>query len=203
MDGAKIRLSEEEKRLISSGDWILTKNGILAKVNQLLAGVMQGQSHWMAANSQRFVAALVAASPKISRGENYLGLPWLMLDYPRLFTRNDTCAIRVFFWWGNFFSITLQLAGPSLNRYSQHIINAWQSFNDRNYLLGIADDPWVHHAGTDNYLPVNEMDPADFRQQVVNRGFVKLMTLVSLDDWDLAAEKLEGEFRFLMEQLAD
>ena len=201
MDGAKIQLSEEEKRLISNGDWILTKNGILAKVNALLTAVMHGQSDWLALNAGRFDAALLTGSPKISRGENYLGLPWLMLDHPRLFTRHNTCAVRVFFWWGNFFSITLQLSGPSLERYRTRVSNSAAAFGERDYLLGIADDPWVHHAGTDNYLPVNEMDETDFREQVSNRGFVKLMTIVALDDWDLAEQLLVDEFVFLMVQL--
>jgi hypothetical protein len=48
---------------------------------------------------------------KISRGENYQLLPYIILDYPSYFSRNNIFAVRTMFWWGNFFSITLHLSG--------------------------------------------------------------------------------------------
>ena len=59
-------------------------------------------------------------SPKISRGENYNGLPYVMLDYPRCFGKEDVFAMRTMFWWGNFFSITWHLKG----KYSKEYIAA-------------------------------------------------------------------------------
>ena len=44
-----------------------------------------------------------AYSGKISRGENYRGLPYLILDYPAYFSQKDIFAFRTMFWWGHFF----------------------------------------------------------------------------------------------------
>lgn len=198
MDGAKIQLSEDEKRLISSGDWILTKNAILSKANRLLTVVMEQQSDWLAAHAAMFPGNLLTGSPKISRGENYVGLPWLMLDHPRLFSRQDTLAVRTFFWWGNFFSITLQLAGNSLQRHRLQCEAAWPLLRQHNYFIGIADDPWIHHAGSDNYISLNDWSERQYRDHIHTHGFIKLMRTVPLNQWDKATQKLVGEFKFLM-----
>ena len=55
--------------------------------------------------------AIVQSTPKIAKGENYLQLPYVLLDYPRCFDKENIFAIRTMFWWGNFFSITLHLSG--------------------------------------------------------------------------------------------
>ena len=63
------------------------------------------------------------STPKISKGENYKDLPYVMLDYPRCFQKEKTIAIRTFFWWGNFFSINLQLSGE----YKEQALPSLQS----------------------------------------------------------------------------
>lgn len=55
---------------------------------------------------------LLQQGPKLSNGEKYDNLPWLMLDFPRKLTGNEGFfALRTFFWWGNYFSIQLILSG--------------------------------------------------------------------------------------------
>src|ERR1700722_15897376 len=96
---AKVRLSAEEMRLVTDPAWILTKNSVMGKVVAMfaeLSGEIRGGHE---------------KEPKISRGENYKGLPWVMLDYPRVFGREDVYAIRLFFLWGYAFSVTLHLKG--------------------------------------------------------------------------------------------
>jgi len=41
--------------------------------------------------------AACAIAPKISKGENYEGLPWVILDFPRYFDKENVFAIRCFF----------------------------------------------------------------------------------------------------------
>src|SRR5436189_6462548 len=36
---------------------------------------------------------------KISKGENYLGYPWQILDYPRVFEKENVFAFRTLCWW--------------------------------------------------------------------------------------------------------
>jgi len=96
-------LSTKELELVTNPNIILTKNAIIGKVYDLF-GQLSEAYKTVLTNKE-----LLAIGPKIARGENYQGLPWVMLDFPRKFTQSDTMAIRSFFWWGHFFSITLQL----------------------------------------------------------------------------------------------
>src|SRR5262245_61567301 len=108
-ESAKVSLSAFEQQLVTDANWILTKNGIIEKVYLLFGNL--SEHYKQEPLLQQLPAEAVTASPKIARGENYEGLPYVMLDYPRCFGKEDTLAIRTFFWWGHFFSITLQLKG--------------------------------------------------------------------------------------------
>ena len=85
MSEAKIRLSPAEMKLVTNEDWILTKNNILKKVRSLLEGYQEKQQNFLLRHQTHLPAELFTASGKISKGENYRGLPYLILDYPRFF----------------------------------------------------------------------------------------------------------------------
>src|ERR1700744_546088 len=121
---AKVRLSAEEMRLVKDPAWILTKNSVMAKVVEMMAGLSEEYKPVWAGGMARLgerspedvgmetmLMALMRKEPKISKGENYKGLPWVMLDYPRVFGREEVFAIRTMFWWGHGFSVTLHLKG--------------------------------------------------------------------------------------------
>jgi hypothetical protein len=104
MQGSKIRLSPSEAALVGNAEIILTKNSILQKTVALLAQLQEEIT------SQKALPPF-SPSAKISKGENYRGLPYAVLDYPRIAGGEDLFFIRSMFWWGHFFSSTLQLAG--------------------------------------------------------------------------------------------
>lgn len=103
MAAAKIRLSTEEMELVLNDQWILTKNRVLGKVNELLLEVLAAQQEIFPLFAGNLPAEVMAVSPKISRGEQYKGLPWLVLDHPRWFGRQSVFAIRTFFLVGTLY----------------------------------------------------------------------------------------------------
>ena len=126
MDATKIRLSAEEAALIMNADIILTKNRILEKVKALLLVIQEDQQHYLSSNN--LLPDLVQIiPPKISKGENYNGLPYLVLDHPRYFDKENMYAIRSMFWWGNFFSTTLLLSGEYKARLEQRFIDNYET----------------------------------------------------------------------------
>src|SRR5262245_51174126 len=111
MNRAKIQLSADELSLVQNAAWLLTKNNIIDKVFELFGEVATGAGELLKEAADWLPKETFVQSPKISKGEKYLGLPYVMLDYPRMFSREDVFAIRTFFWWGNFFSVTLHIKG--------------------------------------------------------------------------------------------
>lgn len=194
MDFAKIGLSKEELALVKNADWILTKNGILEKVRLLFAELQVEQGNYMKESGSYLGQEILMGTPKISRGENYEGLPYVVLDQPRIFRKPDIFAIRTFFWWGNFFSITLQLAGTYKEMYWERIVAGYDLLAQQGYALGIHSDPWVHHHREDNYRAVTDYAATDFAVKLRHADFIKLSKRISLEEWNEAGENLGKSF---------
>jgi hypothetical protein len=127
---------------------------------------------------------LLTYHQKISKGENYNGLPYLILDYPRIFNKQNIFAIRTLFWWGNFFSITLHLGGVHKERYEEKCIHALELFKQHDFYFCINSDEWEHHFDSSNYTPVKSLSIDKWEQQVKEKPFLKMAKKYSLHLWD-------------------
>ena len=107
----KIQLSEDEWQLVMNAGILLTKNRALEKIAMFLGEIGNTAGTVISPETVALPVSAAWKNAKISKGENYQGLPYLVLDYPRFFFRDDVFAIRTMFWWGNYFSITLHLKG--------------------------------------------------------------------------------------------
>jgi hypothetical protein len=202
MDTAKIRLSPEEEALINRADWILTKNNVLGKVTHLLSE-LQSKQVLALQGIPGISQEIVSSSPKISKGENYKGLPWLILDYPRLFTKESFFAIRTLFWWGNFFSTTLHVSGNYKDAYMQKIVGSFAHLREKKFCVCINKDEWQHHFEKDNYRCVEELSLSEFEAIAHRSSFIKLAKKISLEEWNDADKKMVEMFIQLIEILKD
>ncbi len=121
-----------------------------------------------------------------------------MLDYPRHFGRQDVFAIRTFFWWGNFFSITLQLSGHYKEIYKNNISGNIDLLEASGFFICINEDPWVHHFETDNYIPVKKSAAKEFAILVEQKKFIKLSAKLDLKKWDECTKTMEKYFQVLI-----
>jgi hypothetical protein len=193
---ANVKLSSGELKLVLDAGFILTKNNIIAKVYALfghLSSVYTGTALQYPSLPQEALRIL----PKISKGENYEGLPWVMLDYPRCFSKELEFSIRTFFWWGNFCSITLQLSGRYQQLYQESIMRFQQSEESRHWFLCTHQDKWLHHFREDNYQPLSSCSPLEIR----NLPFLKIAKKFPLQEWDLMETHLKEGFATLLNLL--
>lgn len=203
MSEAKIRLSQKEMEVVSNADLILTKNSILQKVNQLLATLQTKQQQHLQSFPSQLPDEVTSSSPKISKGENYNGLPYLMLDYPRFFEKENICAIRTMFWWGNFFSVTLHVSGLLKQQAEGKIISIYPLLKESGYYCSINEDQWEHHFEKDNYISLTEISATHFQNIITEKPFIKLANKIPLQQWDNAEEILLTYFKQIIEVLAD
>ena len=200
MDTTKIRLSPEEEALVSRTDWILTKNSIIEKIKTSLATLQHQQQRTLDSlsllSSQEF-----GTSPKISKGENYQGLPYLVLDYPRFFDKENIFAIRTFFWWGHFFSITLQLAGTFKAKYEDNIVVSFDQLKSEQFHVCINDDPWQHDFEASNYVLVEALSFDRFKKNIQQKTFIKLAKKITIIPLHEAEENLLAGFDQLIGML--
>jgi hypothetical protein len=202
MNQAKIRLSPTEMELVNDADLILTKNAILKKVNQLLGNLQAKQQEVVRLQARGLPEKVSGTSPKISKGENYKGLPYLILDYPRYFNHENILAVRTMFWWGNFFSVTLHLSGDTKKEAEEKLIASFQTLREKGFFCYRNEDQWEHHFENENYRLLSEMSKNDFEKAVREKPFIKIANKISLQKWDDAEEILQGYFEEIIAMLA-
>jgi hypothetical protein len=202
MNGTKIRLSEKEMELLTNSDWILTKNGILNKAIKLLESIRDRQELILESVKDQLPSILQQASSKISKGENYKGLPYLVLDHPRHFEKHNFFAIRTMLWWGNFFSITLHLSGQHKKRYESKLGASFPVLQKNGFYACINDNEWEHHFEPGNYREMQTMTNNEFAGLLHENAFIKIANKIPLDHWDDASELLTRHFHELINAVA-
>ena len=190
MQGSKITLSPAELDLFCNAEVILTKNRIIEKTVALLATVQEdllADRHLLKEPSL----------PKISKGENYQGLPYVVLDYPRISSGEDLFFIRSMFWWGQFFSSTLQVAGRYKQQLITKTIDRYYELAAGPYHLGIQADPWQHHFEADNYRKISSFSLQEFKDRLQQQAHIKIAASWPLSQWDMAANHLVSSWQYL------
>ena len=193
----KITLSPKELELVCNTEWILTKHTIIEKVYAMFGNFVTPMREAM--TLANIPAEVFNSNPKISRGENYRQLPYVILDYPRLFGKADTLAIRTMFWWGNFFSITLQLEGIYKNRAVPLLLEKFDQLKKRGYWVCIHPDPWQHHFEEDNYIQFAALTKGEFTNLLDRGSFLKLAIQCPLSRWTEVPEFIEQCFEEMIE----
>lgn len=184
-------LSSYELLLVTDPQVMLTKNAIMKKVVAMFGETSHGYVDFA---SQNCIDELLQTPPKISKGENYLGLPYVILDYPRIFGKEDMLAIRSFFWWGNYFSIYLLISGEYKIRLEEHLEEAVLSGMLDDWMIQVNDDKWNHQIGVGNYKPLKALPGLSFKAL----PFIKLAKKIPLHEWDKASIFYENNFKILI-----
>jgi hypothetical protein len=182
MKETKVQFSATERELMCNSEIILTKNRVVEKVKTLLEELQNEMTGEIQNNSRLLSTDVFSVPAKISKGENYLGLPYLILDYPRTFKQESSFAIRTMFWWGNFFSSTLHLSGTYKQQYASKIAAAFKTLSTENYSIGINSDPWLHHFGPDNYKLISLLRDNVFEEECRKAIHLKIAKRFALNE---------------------
>ena len=127
-----------------------------------------------------------------------MGLPYLVLDYPRQVDSINIFAIRTMFWWGHSFSSTLHLAGNPKVALAPIIEESYAFLKEQEYSIGLNEDPWQHHFEDDNYRPIAEMNQETFSQYCHQYEHLKIAKQWSLWDAHFVNEDLVESWRQLL-----
>ena len=195
----KIQLSKLETDLIQNKEWILTKRSVIDKVYQLFGEMHKIYKEILGKETFSFIDFHENKTGKISKGENYKGLPYVIMDFPASFTKENIFAIRTMFWWGNFFSISLHLSGKKFqlqNDPSKILL----FLKEKKFYICVNEDEWQHNFEPSNYIAVSDLGENKFKE-ISKRNFIKISKNLELNKWNAAPEFLEESFKEIIDFL--
>jgi hypothetical protein len=192
-----MQLTEKELLILQDTDFLLTKAAVLEKITELFGHTREELKQCVEHSNFSFPDGTGLLNGKISKGENYKNLPYMVLDYPALFSKNSIFAYRTMFWWGNFFSATLHLEGIALNYYRKSITINLDKLLKKDVYIGVGDTPWHYHYEKDNYSPLNDV----YRDFITNSKFLKLSKKIELKKWSDVPEFSTNFFKLMLSVL--
>ena len=188
---AKVMLSEKELEQLYDAEWILSKNRIMEKISILFGDLAE---EWR--SNFKLKQSLIDSSsfrhPKISKGEQYQQLPWMILDYPREIARSDIFLVRCFFWWGKYFAIILHMEGSYQKKYSHQF---QRQLHHKGWHLYIGADKWDNSFNTKNYTSTWT------QTDIESRSFLKWIYLIPFNGLEIVEEEIKVAYQQLLDCL--
>jgi hypothetical protein len=148
--------------------------------------------------SSQLPEEVLKISPKISRGENYKGLPWLVLDNPRYFQHNNIFAIRTMFWWGNFFSITLHVSGKNKNDLLKNLNNNVSLLAKNDFYIYNETKEWEHDIDPGSYKKLSAINEDELQKIFSANNFLKLAVKFPIGSLESIEDKLLKNYELLV-----
>ncbi|MEZ4883205.1 MAG: hypothetical protein R3E32_00620 [Chitinophagales bacterium] len=173
----------QEMTILSDKNFLLTKRVALEKIMTLFGELAQHLQQLPIHQGFTFPKGTDAVLGKISKGDNYKGLPYMVLDFPKLFHKNAVFAYRSMFWWGDSFSFTLHLSGACLLQYQDVILNNLDKLQQEEVYFCCNDTPWEYDFGIDNYIRLSDVSKSFIAEKITQTGFIKLSRQLPLQDW--------------------
>jgi len=193
----KLNLSSAELKTIHNTDFFAVKASAAKKIDHLLAEARDEIKKVIEKNKFAFPDGVDASTGKIFRGENYSGLPYLVLDYPKYFSKESVFAFRTMFWWGNFFSCTMHLQGRALEEHRGLLIHDLNSLKNKNIYVCVNSDPWQYHYQKSNYLPVDKLSGPELKKLLCEKEFLKFSRKIPIKDYKKLAQFAAESFLYL------
>ena len=197
---AKIQLSPQEMELVQNTEWIVSKHVITKKVYDMFGGLSVLLKDKIGSYNYLFPENLQYQSGKISKGENYQLLPYVILDYPAFFWKDRIFAVRTMFWWGNFFSVTLHLSGIYKELFTKDTSVLLSLLQKNNFFICVNNQEWQHHFEDDNYKHTSAITLREF-ETINQKDFFKVSKKISLSEWDNVNEFVLSAFGEIMQLL--
>lgn len=177
-----IQFDQNELELMSDVEIIRTKRKISAKISDLLAQTASQIDSILVANP-RLMDTANWQKAKISKGENYKGLAYLVLDHPKCFHNEDILSFRTMFIWGRKFQNVLHIHGKWLEQLPDRATYLESKLRSEEIGFSVSEDPWNYDIEKATIISSKKVTKSLLYDQIRKRKFVKLVRTLNLRDW--------------------
>jgi len=194
-----IVLEKKELTILKNANFLEQKVIIIEKAFNLLSETRTLLRKFTEEDEFQFPEKVDISQGKISKGENYQSLPYLVLDFPSLFSKKSIFALRTMLWWGKEFSITLHLQGEALEKYRFHFLKNLLSLFQENLYICRNESPWEYHFGKENYLPIQQKNEKQIKEILEKKEFLKISKKIALENWEQIPQITLKTYQFYLQ----
>ncbi|MFN4124090.1 MAG: hypothetical protein ACK4GL_12400 [Flavobacteriales bacterium] len=135
-------LDDDARAFMSNPEPIRLKKAITQHIEQAFYALANEIESKFPNEALKIDAAWSVRTAKISKGENYQDMPYVVLDYPFLMHQKDLLLFRTMFWWGHYFSLNLLIKGESFHHPVQALIQQLQKSPEPDVYILTSDNFW-------------------------------------------------------------
>ena len=194
-------LTSKELGFLLDKEFLTAKINLIQKIERILKKTELDLIKLIQKKEHLFPQETLLKSGKISKGENYNGFPYLILDYPRLNSSKSLFLYRTMFWWGNFFSCTIHIKGDFLNEIRNSLSLHYDTFQKSDLLIFKGEDEWVHDLGNKGYKPISNLNSSTWNRIIKEQEFIKVSKRISLNDYSQLVQTSSKMFNTFLNSL--
>lgn len=186
-------MTNQERQTIQNTKFFQLKRSATEKVIATFSSIQEKIKASKAFQNFPFPSEMDTEIGKISKGENYNGLPYVILDFPRFFSQKGVFAFRVMFHWGHGFYATLHLSGQYFDVFQLMITDIAQRFIDQDIWIFQADEEWIHEVEFPYFIEFDEMK-VHLRDWQTERRLLKIASRLELEEFNQLEDWAIGVF---------
>jgi hypothetical protein len=173
--------SSEEIRMIHDTEFFPAKAEIIQKFHEEFMKLRdQLRMECKKIRPNRAPAGCDFETGQMVKGERFHDFPYVYLDFPKFFSKDEMFTFRSFFWWGHNLFFCWFLSGPRLDEYKKRLLDCHASILHQFVFLSTAETPWEWSLETPNVIFLDQIKKEDLKEILSERTFLKLGRSVPL-----------------------
>ncbi len=192
-------LSDKELSMIEDTDFLKSKINIISEILILMETTKNRLIEVVEKENIDFLSEPKFQKGRTFKGEYYRELPFVTLDFPNIFEKENVFAYRTMFWWGNVFSSTLHLQGKYLELHRAKLLSNFDMLLHQDIYICVGETPWEYHYGKDNYVKLS----LEHRDIIENSHFIKLSKRIPLEQIESVPQVSSSFFLYLVSVLSE
>jgi hypothetical protein len=181
--GTNFHFNESELDLLADTTFLTAKRKLTEKIIARFGELVTVYNEVIIPYSGKLPPESLVRNGKISKGENYRGFPFIVLDHPATFGKDGIFALRTLFWWGNSFSVTFHISGKYLELLPEDFPIKIHQYSNQDIYICINEQMWVHHVEPGNYILLIDYLESDHDRKLTQHGFLKLAIWVPVSEY--------------------
>ncbi|OYU94770.1 MAG: hypothetical protein CFE21_13850 [Bacteroidetes bacterium B1(2017)] len=153
------KLNNDEFNLITDTWYPLLKKNATLKIKAQLASL-----------GQDLELLLPGFGSKISSGENFLNLPYMVLDYPKISGNNFPFLFRTLFWWGHAASFQVLVRTKDRPDLCEKLVEICED----QTLIYVGDNLWENNFEASEFVAIAKLSEAQ-KVQVLKQDMLKFV----------------------------